>query len=113
MAMMMSNLTDLRRGSRLQPVIVVKADLDRYPANTSSLVGSLHNIGYYQGILSNADNFAAVSRLDVSEVIDGKVIERELVDETQCQAYFDVSCRDSRLKGTSLKSAEYQEPFFQ
>jgi hypothetical protein len=82
---------DLRRGSRLQPVVVVKADLDRYPANAPSLIGSLHNIGFHQGILSNQNNYAAVSRLDVSEVVDGKIIERELLDEAQCRAYFDVS----------------------
>jgi hypothetical protein len=95
MAMMMSNPTGLRRGSRTQPVVVVPADLDRYPANNPALIGSLHNIGYYQGIMSNANNYAAVSRLDVSEVVNGKMIEREIVDETQCQAYFDVSYRNA------------------
>jgi hypothetical protein len=113
MAMIMSNPTGLRRGSWLQPAKVVHPGLDQYPANTPSLVGALHNIGYHQGLLSNTDNFAAVSRLDVSEVIDGKMIERGLVNETQCQAYFDVSCRDSRRKGTSLKYAEYRGPVFQ
>jgi hypothetical protein len=91
MAMMMWNPTGLRRGSRTQPVVVVPADLDRYPANNPALIGSLHNIGYYQGIMSNTNNYATVSRLDVSEVVNGKMIEREIVDETQCQAYFDVS----------------------
>jgi hypothetical protein len=94
MAMMMSNPTGLRRGSRLQPVVVVKADPDHYPANTPSLIGSLHNIGYYQGIMSNMNNYAAVSRLSVDELVDGTMFERELVDETQCLAYLDVSYED-------------------
>lgn len=99
MAMMMSNPPDLRRGGRLQPMVVVEADLDHYPANTPSLVGSLHNIGYYQGILSNAKNYAAVSQLDVSEVVNGKLIERELIDESQCRVFLDVSDRDRASKG--------------
>lgn len=72
-------------------MVVVQADLDRYPANNPALIGSLHNIGYYQGITLNANNYAAVSRMDVSELVNGKMIEREIVDETRCQAYFDVS----------------------
>jgi hypothetical protein len=99
MAMMMSNPTGIRRGSRLQPVVVIQADLDRYPANDPSLIGSLHNLGYYQGIMSNTNNYAAVSRLDVSELVNGKLIERELVDETQCRVYFDVRYRSCPSKG--------------
>jgi hypothetical protein len=98
MAMMMSNPIGLRRRSRLQPVVVVQADLDRYPANNPSLIGALHNVGYHQGILSNPDNYATNSQLDVSEVVNGKMIERELLDEVQCRAYLDVSCRDRASK---------------
>ena len=99
MAMMMSTPNGLRRGSRLQPVVVAQADLDLYPANSPSLIGSLHHVGYHQGILSNTNNYAAASRLDVSEVVNGKMVERELVDEMQCRVYLDVSCRDHVSKG--------------
>ena len=92
--MMMSNPPNVRRGSRLQPVVVVNADLDHYSANAPSLVGSLHNIGYYQGILSNVNNYAMVSHLGVSEVVNGKIVERELADESQCRVFLDVSDRN-------------------
>jgi hypothetical protein len=78
--------------------VVVQAELNLYPTNDPSSIGSLHNPGYYQGILSNAENYATVSQLDVSEVINGKMVDRELVDETQCRAYLDVSYGNHALQ---------------
>jgi hypothetical protein len=91
------NSAVLRRARRSQPDELVETDLDLYPANVPSLVGSLHNTGYYQSMMSNTNNYAGTSRLDVTEVVDGKTIERKLADEVQCQAYLDVSYRNWRL----------------
>jgi hypothetical protein len=85
------NSAVLRRARRSQPDELVGTDFKLYPANAPSLVGSLHNTGYYQSMMSNTNNYAATSRLDVTEVVDGKTIERKLADEAHCQAYLDVS----------------------
>jgi hypothetical protein len=92
------NSAVLRRVKRSQPDELVETDFNLYPANASSLVGSLHNMGYYQSMMSNTKNYAAISRLDVTEVVDGKTIERKLTDEAQCQIYLDVSYQVRRIQ---------------
>jgi hypothetical protein len=81
--------------SSVHPVTITEPDLYLYPANSPSLIGSLHDISYSQGVLLNADNYCApyppVSRLDVCEIVNGNMIERELIGEPQCKAYLDVS----------------------
>lgn len=83
--------TALRKLEKVPPTEWVSTNFNLYPANAPSLVLSLHNTGYYQSMMSNTNNYAAISRLDVTEVVDGKMFERRLVDEKQCQAYLDVS----------------------
>ena len=82
---------NLLRLTRNKPVDIVLTKPDLYPAQTPSLIGSLHDTGYYQGLLSNENNFSEDSQLDVSQVVNGNIIEQELVDEVQCRAYLDVS----------------------
>jgi hypothetical protein len=93
MATMMSGLktTDLEKKSRPPPVVLdydcPSCDITTNPAS----IGSLHNLEYYSYKLSKSENYSAASQLDVSEVVNGKMIDRELVNETQCRAYLDVS----------------------
>jgi hypothetical protein len=42
--------------------------LDSYPSGISSLVPSIHDVQYYQGILRNTSNFAASTKCDIFEV---------------------------------------------
>lgn len=83
--------TGLRRASNYAPVEIAQINTNRYPANSPSSIGALHDIGYYEGLLSNTNNYSQVSSLDILEVLNGKTIERRLVDETSCQTYLEAS----------------------
>lgn len=83
--------TGLRRASNYKPVEIAQINTNGYPANSPSSIGALHDIGYYEGLLSNTSNFSQVSSLEIVEVLNGKTIERRLMDDATCQAYLEVS----------------------
>lgn len=50
--------TGVRRASSYKPVELTKVDTTLYPFNSSSSIGALHDVGYFQGLLSNANNYS-------------------------------------------------------
>lgn len=88
----------LRRANNYKPVEIAQINASRYPANSPSSIGSLHDIGYFEGLLSNVSNYAQVSSLDIVEVLNGETIKRELLDDISCKTYLEVSFARSEMK---------------
>ena len=83
--------TGKRRVSSYKPVQRSSAVTNNYPSGSSALIGALHDVRYYQGLLSNADNYAKVSSFEVFEVVDGRCSWQVLAGEADCRTYIDVS----------------------
>lgn len=74
-----------------QPITIHPIVTDKYPATITSSIGALHDVAYYQGVLSNQNNYAKDGRLDVYEISDGQFIQQTLLDDAQCRSYLGVS----------------------
>lgn len=83
------------------PVRIDPIATDKYPATTSSSIGALHDAAYYQGMVSNQNNFAKDSRLDVYEISSGNFIQQTLSEDAQCRSYLGVGVIKKEIKTTS------------
>lgn len=84
-----------------QPITIHPIVTDKYPATTTSSIGALHDVAYYQGMLSNQNNYAKDGRLDVYEISVGQFIQQTFLDDAQCRSYLGVSAIHLGTKITS------------
>jgi hypothetical protein len=82
--------TGMRRASSYVPVVAGSVDHKSYPSLTSSTIGAIHDVAYYQSMMSNPGNYSVDSQLDVIEVINDKIVERSIITEPECQSYLSV-----------------------
>ena len=86
--------TGVRRASNYVPVVAGSVDHNSYPSKVSSTIGALHDVGYYQSMMSNPGNYSSDSQLDVLEVINDKIVEQSIVTDPECQSYLSVRRSD-------------------
>lgn len=82
--------TGMRRASSYVPVVAGSVDRNSYPSGVSSTIGAIHDVGYYQNMISNPGNYSSDIQLDVLEAINDKIVERSIVTEPECQSYLNV-----------------------
>jgi len=88
--------TGMRRASSYVPVVAGSVNHNSYPSSISSTIGAIHDVGYYQSMMSNPGNYSLDSQLNVLEVINDKIVERSISTEPECQSYLNVKPFDSR-----------------
>jgi hypothetical protein len=88
--------TGVRRASNYVPVVAGSVDHKSYPSKVSSTIGALHDVGYYQSMLSNPGNYSSDSQLDVLEVINDKIVEQSIVTDPECKSYLSVRRSDAQ-----------------
>jgi hypothetical protein len=82
--------TGMRRASSYVPVVAGSVDHNSYPSKTSSTIGAIHDVGYYQSMMSNSGNYSQDSQFDVLEVINDKIVEQSIITDPDCQSYLNV-----------------------
>lgn len=96
MQMMMARMskprkaTGVRRASSYVPVVAGSVNHNSYPSHVPSTIGALHDVGYYQSMMTNPGNYSPSSYLDVLEAINDNIVERSIVTERECQSYLSV-----------------------
>jgi hypothetical protein len=82
--------TGMRRAGSYVPVVADSVDHNSYPSKISSTIGAIHDVGYYQSMMSNSGNYSQDSQFDVVEVINDKIVERSIITDPECQSYLNV-----------------------
>lgn len=80
---------EVQSASKYKPISRPSVPLNGYPADSPAFVASLHDLRYYQGVLSDPGNFSTETSCDIFEVQDQQA--RWIPSkEYQTDAYFEV-----------------------
>jgi len=79
-----------RRARTYEPITRIHSVSDGYPVGCSTFLSSIHDARYYQGILSNTNNFAPGIKCDILHVQDGDASWKNNLREEQALHYIQV-----------------------
>lgn len=82
--------TGFRRASDYTPVRKAEINNVQYPAQSPSLIIAIHDLSYYQGLLSNSENYSNETELEVIACSNGETSKRKLLGELECSEYVKV-----------------------
>lgn len=82
--------TGLRRAKDYAPVAKDPVRFAEYPAQSKTISAAIHDVSYYQGVLSNAEDFRARTEVDVVELVGGKATKRVVAGKRQCADFIQV-----------------------
>ncbi|KAF2640319.1 hypothetical protein P280DRAFT_360775, partial [Massarina eburnea CBS 473.64] len=80
-----------RRARTYAPVGRLKKASEDYPVGCSAFLSSLHDARYYQGILSNTQNFSSETSCDILHVQNGKADWKNNANEDEMTRYLEVT----------------------
>jgi hypothetical protein len=80
----------VRRARTYKPIERLEDASDDYPVGCSAFLTSIHDARYYQGIMSNPQNFSIETRCDIFHVQDGKAEWKNDVAEDGTLQYLTV-----------------------